>query len=1274
MYYNLSSEHQNYGDFMYIQNIMTLNKFKIIILIVIFNTLVGNLSHAQFATPSPLPLPAQMNTDNYNDSFQVGYCLNQAGSNSCTANDFTITSITTLNVDDGCTSATDYMQIDLEVTFAKQTPTRYDVGAWFYRGTDATSGTDFNTQDAITGDFCTRIAVGAGLLTPDGDLTANDPADNGVCIDVPSGTPGNLTPQVLEDLILPCREVSAPADGIVDISACTTWQNSSGSNCAGPEYQEFDLAWPNSPFATEIQPQTGSKCNCAEFDGGPNLVNIPDINVTKTCTPTELAPGETTTCTITMTNTGMGPLVGATAINEAGFFYEDDYPENQGSIGTITTTPGGISVADGFTKDTAADNTTNQSLNIYPGTIAASGGSVEIVYEFITSASLPSSITTITNTVCANYYNDNATVGVLPDDAVFQYTSTEPGQCATAQVTTPVGIASFHAKESDVGGYDVFWTTSTETGNLGFNLYAIAGQTRYQLNKKMIVSKVIDSMTNEKYNYHVDTQLFGFIDKFIIEDVDRFGRRHTNGVYELNKQYGYVNSDEQDNKTDWQKINFVHQQRQKDIQNERAQTFNAKAVNSHQSTNDNLDNVTVDIKINESGIYQVSFGDLYALGINLNDLNSSNINVTHKGNLVPLDMMNLSKNGKFQKYSYFQFYADSINTLYTDNNIYELNLFSAIASPKMRKVSANPRGNNFVQSYQKTTKINRNLNYSFGSPIESEPWFDTNMFAYQSPLNTSFDIYADDLENSGSKAALTFEYWGGLDYSNDDMDHKINFAINGTRLGFDEFDGITARSIQFPIQISQLQNINEINIELPASTINGLDLISLESISLTYPSKFIASENYLAFEMDQHNFSVTGFSEKSIQIFALQNSEIVKLKKFKIKRSNNGLKAEFSGLSGSNKYFVMTAQSVLVPELKLSLSKAVELVPTEHLIISHVDFIGSELQTYASATRHNYRIVDVENIYNRYSHKIASGEAIKQFIQEMANNSDLKSVLLVGGDSYDYKNYLGLNAISFVPTIYRETDDLIKYSAVDALYGDANDDGIPEVAIGRLPVRTLEELKTIIEKSFQYMDQSNNLSAVLAADNSETYDSYNFSASSNALADQFINANWTVEKSYLDDISIEAARNVLIDEMNSGVRLAMYTGHSSSKRWAFEGMFRNSDVNNLINENNPFGIVQWGCWNTYFVHPEEDSLGHAFMLSGNKGAAFVVGASTLTNAGEESRFSSLFNIYMLAEDLTIGEALTHAKYEYNQESNQLHKDILWGISLLGDPVIKINNE
>ncbi|MFK8013640.1 MAG: C25 family cysteine peptidase, partial [Marinicellaceae bacterium] len=825
---------------------------------------------------------------------------------------------------------------------------------------------------------------------------------------------------------------------------------------------------------------------------------------------------------------------------------------------------------------------------------------------------------------------------------------------------------------SVAGGYDINWSTSTETGNLGFNIYAVVGSTKYQMNKKLIPSKAIDSMKTENYSFYVNSQLNGFIAKFIIEDVDRFGRKQSSEPYSLNKQYGLTENESQIKKTDWADINQKYDTRQKEIALAKLTHYKENLMNNVDIHNKNYSNsqIVVNVKTTKAGIHKISYQDLDGLGLNLRGLSDENISMSYQGDLIPIDLINLNKKGKFSKYSAIQFYADTIDTLYSENNVYDLNLFTSTASPKIPQKVARPRGRDFEESYAKTITINRNLNYSFGSPIASEPWFDTRMLAYQSPLNVYFDLVAEDIVYSNIESKVTFDYWGGLDFPNDDSDHEINFSVNGLKLGEDEFDGITQRKKTIPFSTNRLSTSNEIKIEVPASNLNGIGLINLESISLTYPSQYIAKQDYLTFKMPQGNFSVKNLTEKSIQIFAKQNSAITKLTKFKVLQNNNKYVVEYSGLSGETQYFIMTENSVMVPKLSISDVESVELIPTEHLIISHKNFISAELRNYAEATRQNYRIIDVEKIYSKYSHKIASGEAIKQFIQETAFISNLKSVLLVGGDTYDYKNYLGLNAISFVPTIYRATDDLIKFSAVDALYGDTDDDNVPDVAVGRLPVRTMDELITALDKLQSYnINQSSNLSAVLAADNSESYDSYNFSTSSNILADHLTNSNWDITKAYLDNLSIEDARSILLSEMNSGVKLAIYTGHSSSNRWAFEGLFKNSDVQTLTNFDNPLGVIQWGCWNTYFVHPEEDSLGHEFMLSGSQGAAFVIGASTLTNAGLESRFANLFNIYMMNNSLSLGDVMIRAKREFHDESNALHKDILWGISLLGDPAI-----
>jgi hypothetical protein len=1251
----------------------------------------------------PLPLPINLVTDVLNDSEQVGYCLGAAGGTGCTANDFTITAIRTINVDDGCSAPDDYMQVDLAVTFQKQQPTRYNLGTWFYRGPDATTTTSFNTQTAITGDFCARVALGAGLEIDGGpDLTAIEDTD--LCIDA-DGPKGLIEEQIVENVVLPCRDIfsidpitgvvsgtlAAPQpDGVVDISACTSWRNSAGldaggaNQCVDAKYVDTTNV-PGIPTTYEILPGTSSKCNCGEFDGGPIIEGIPDITITKSCTPVELAPGETTQCTITIVNSGLGQLDGASGINEAGFFYQDDYPEAGGAsvaniviTSDVATPPDPIfdgTAVDGFMKDSDADDTTNKSLNIYPGIILA-GDTVTVVYDFITAGTIGVSEpeSTVTNTVCEAHYNDNSTP-VLSDDEVTAYTDPliAGDKCDQVLVTTPVGIGSFSVKPSSIGqGYDFTWTTSTETGNLGFNIYTVLGRTKFKMNDELIASKVVDSMGLIEYSFYINSRFNGIAQNFIIEDVDRLGRKHSNGIYKLGRQYGVLEDESMQKDTDWFTIN---QEFDKTVM---LKNKNLSGVLNKQmrgvkgsQLKDGQQDINVLMNIVETGIYKVSYQDLSQLGVDLTNLKSDSISVTLNGQFIPLDMHVDFKTRQFTQDSYFLFYAKQAeSSLYTEENVYTLNLNAEQASPEMSVVSSAPQGNTFASSYDKTVKINRNQAYAVASPVANDPWYDTRMLAVRSP-STSY-INLNTKNKVTGNAELSLVYWGGVDFDDDDLDHAIDFKINGVELGSDIFDGITLRNKSYTVSTDLLQDSNELELILPAQTVNKIDLINLESVSLTYPSRFVASHDQLSFKHEKANFNVEKLVNSDVDVFAIQGDDVVKLNNYKsLQQINYTYNIQFSGIKGEAEYIVIAKSEIATPLLRMSQAKDVSIAATEHLIIAHGNFIGNDLKAYAQATREDYRIVDVADIYHLYSDNRPDGESIKSFITDVANNGDLKSVMLVGGDSYDYMNYTGLGSISFVPTIYRATDELVKFSAVDALFGDTNNDSIPEVAVGRLPVRTLNELKTILTKSQLYSSQKGELSAVLAADDSESLSAYQFASSSNQLVNQFTDDNWTISTAYLDEKSLEDSRQDIMDAMNSGVRLAVYTGHSSSKKWSFEGLFRNTDIDSLINVNNPFGVIQWGCWNTYFVDPKEDSLGHEFMLSGKKGAAFVLGASTLTNATQEDYFANIFNGYILLNGESIGSAMIKAKQEFAANRNLSHKDILWGITILGDPLIQI---
>ncbi len=185
--------------------------------------------------------------------------------------------------------------------------------------------------------------------------------------------------------------------------------------------------------------------------------------------------------------------------------------------------------------------------------------------------------------------------------------------------------------------------------------------------------------------------------------------------------------------------------------------------------------------------------------------------------------------------------------------------------------------------------------------------------------------------------------------------------------------------------------------------------------------------------------------------------------------------------------------------------------PAQYLIISHPDFIGG-LQPLVPARQAQgltVSVVDVNDLYAQYTYGIFDPQAIKQYIAYAAKNLGTQYVLLVGGDTYDYRNYLGKNSISFIPSLYVTTGPIAKFVPADPLYADLNGDNVPDLAIGRFPVRTTAELTMMVNKTLAYAGKIYGRTAVFASDLNDGIVS--FKDISNSLAAS-LPAGWSVAK------------------------------------------------------------------------------------------------------------------------------------------------------------------
>jgi hypothetical protein len=131
-----------------------------------------------------------------------------------------------------------------------------------------------------------------------------------------------------------------------------------------------------------------------------------------------------------------------------------------------------------------------------------------------------------------------------------------------------------------------------------------------------------------------------------------------------------------------------------------------------------------------------------------------------------------------------------------------------------------------------------------------------------------------------------------------------------------------------------------------------------------------------------------------------------------------------------------------------------------------------------------------------------------------------------------------------------------------------------------------------------------------------------------------------------------------------------FIGHSDTASWTFSDLFNTSDAMGLTNAGRPFVTVQWGCWNTYYVDPVNKTLSDALLLSGDRGAALVLGATTLSENESEAALGRLLTPLLAQPGMTVGEALQRAKSALAAATPGL-LDVQLGWTLMGDPALII---
>ena len=164
---------------------------------------------------------------------------------------------------------------------------------------------------------------------------------------------------------------------------------------------------------------------------------------------------------------------------------------------------------------------------------------------------------------------------------------------------------------------------------------------------------------------------------------------------------------------------------------------------------------------------------------------------------------------------------------------------------------------------------------------------------------------------------------------------------------------------------------------------------------------------------------------------------------------------------------------------------------------SHLVADAQALAELREADGYRVLLVDIDDVYWEFADGEPDPLAIRDFLSFARQEWETapRFAALIGKGSLDYRDLMGLGGNWLSPAL-APTDGGLFPS--DSMLGDVvGDDGVPEIAIGRLPISTGEELGRIIDAIEAFEAGHESMDVLFAADDSERGE---FAAASHLLS------------------------------------------------------------------------------------------------------------------------------------------------------------------------------
>lgn len=738
------------------------------------------------------------------------------------------------------------------------------------------------------------------------------------------------------------------------------------------------------------------------------------------------------------------------------------------------------------------------------------------------------------------------------------------------------------------------------------------------------------------------------------------------------------------------------------------------------------------IKINQSGIHKIDRNFLESkLGINLSNVNPKKIKIYgNKGGRVPEannakrtdDLEELSilisgeDDGKFDAGDFILFYAEgadiwnynaSANNFVFDKNIYDDFNYYFIkidSQDGLRVQKSSPVDGiagittstyDMIQHFEED-KIN--LLGSFAATEGTgKQWFgDIFGGSTRERIYTSkFDFSEMDL-NQPMEVEMVF---AGRSRSTSNVTLSIgnkNISRNIGTVNDLNFESLYARRVVLGESFINATPNPIVRINYPntaAESTGWLDYIRIISgRELSFNNTQLAFRSRKLVTTDIAAFNIKNFTSQTVwDITNPFQPIIINIENNQIKFRPQGLVREFIAHNNLNSAIEPTALG------KITNQNLHAIKDEDMIIVYHPNFKSEALRLADHRAKHSgikVLATDVNEIYNEFS----GGKADPGAIRDMARlllfrNAKFKYLLLFGDGSYDYKGIVkDIPSENFIP-VY-ETDeslDPIEGFPSDDFYGLLGDNegvglrGGLDIYVGRLPAKTIDEAKILVDKIIHYETSPATLgdwrlrNGYVGDDedgNVHTRDVDNI-----ARLDENRHPIYNQQKVYADAYKqVSTSGEKRFPDVNKGIndnifkgQLSLtYLGHGGPLGWAQERILTVPDLESWTNINSLTVLVTATCSFGAYDDPSIISPAEFAMLNA-KGGAIALMTTTravytnsnyqLTDAAHELMYKKVDG-----KAPSMGYILSEGKNKYQGESFRTNSR---KFALLGDPSLQI---